>query len=73
VPHQRDHAFGRLVEAGDAVEHRRLAGAVGADQRGDLAALCLERQVADGDKAAELHRQVLDLQDRVHGSGRHQP
>jgi hypothetical protein len=36
---QRHHAFGRLVEAGDAVEHRRLAGAIRADQRGDLAAL----------------------------------
>ena len=33
------HAGGRLVEAGDAVEHRGLAGAVRADQRGDLAAL----------------------------------
>ncbi len=61
---QRDHAFGRLVEAGDAVEHRRLAGAVRADQRGDLAALGLEGQVADGDQAAELHRQMLDREDR---------
>jgi hypothetical protein len=31
-------ALGRLVEAGDAVEHRGLAGAVRADQRGDVAA-----------------------------------
>ncbi len=30
--------IGRLVEAGDAVEHGRLAGAVGADEGGDLAA-----------------------------------
>ena len=30
-------AAARLVEAGDAVEHRGLAGAVRPDQRGDLA------------------------------------
>ena len=35
---ERDAAFGRLVEAGDAVEHSGLAGAVRADQRGDVAA-----------------------------------
>ena len=33
------HAGGRLVEAGDAVEDGGLAGAVRADQRGDVAAL----------------------------------
>ena len=58
-----DAAFGRLVEAGDAVEHRGLAGAVRADQRGDVAAPGLEGQVADGDQAAEAHRQMLDLED----------
>ena len=35
---QRDAAFGGLVEAGDAVEDGGLAGAVGADNGGDLAA-----------------------------------
>ena len=35
---QHDHALGRLVEAGDAVEDRGLAGAVGADERGDVVA-----------------------------------
>ncbi len=35
-PHR---AAARLVEAGDAVEHRGLAGAVRPDQRGDLAPL----------------------------------
>ena len=35
---ERDAPLGRLVEAGDAVEHRGLAGAVRADQRGDVAA-----------------------------------
>ncbi len=72
---EADHAFGRLVETGDAVEHRGLAGAVGPDQRGDLAAPGLEGQVADGDQPAELHRQMLDLEKRVvHGWARvHQP
>ncbi len=72
----RDHALRRLVEAGDAVEHGRLAGAVRADQRGDLAAPGLEGQVVDGHEAAELHRQMLDRQDGVvlHGcSSLHQP
>ncbi len=35
---ERHAPLGGLVEAGDAVEHGRLAGAVGADQRGDVAA-----------------------------------
>jgi len=31
----------------------------------DLAALGLEAQIADGDQPAELHRQVLELEDRA--------
>ena len=57
---ERDPALGRLVEAGDAVEHRRLAGAVRPDQRGDVAAADGEGEVVDGDQAAEAHGQVLD-------------
>ena len=38
VAGEREPPFGRLVEAGDAVEHRGLAGAVRPDQRGDVAA-----------------------------------
>ena len=62
---QRDAAFGRLVEAGNAVEHGGLAGAVRADQRGDLARAGVERQGVDGDEAAEAHGEVLDAQDRA--------
>ena len=62
-------ALGRLVEAGDAVEHGGLAGAVGADQRGDVAAPGLEGEVVDGDQAAEAHGQVLDLEQRVSERG----
>ena len=60
---KRDAAFGRLVEAGDAVEHGGLAGAVRADQRGDVAARGREREVVDGDEAAEAHGQMVDPQD----------
>ena len=38
VARERQPPFGRLVEAGDAVEDGGLAGAVRADQRGDVAA-----------------------------------
>ena len=69
---QRQAPFGRLVEAGDAVEHRRLAGAVGADERGDVAAPDLEREVVDGDEAAEAHRQMLDDEQGI-GPPAHQP
>src|SRR5215468_507871 len=48
MPGEAKGARGRLVEAGDAVEHGGLAGAVRADQRGDLAALGHERQLVDG-------------------------
>ncbi len=40
---QGQTSLGRLVEAGHAIEHRRLARAVRADQRGDVAAADLER------------------------------
>ena len=69
---EREPPFGRLVEAGDAVEHRRLAGAVRADQRGDVAAADLERQVVDGDEAAEAHRQMFDDEQGI-GLPAHQP
>ena len=62
---QRDHAFGRLVEAGDAVEDRGLARAVGADERGDVAAPGLEGEVVDGDEAAEAHREMLYVEDGI--------
>ena len=62
---QGDHALGRLVEAGDAVEDGGLSSAVRPDQGGDVAAPRLERQVVDGDEAAEAHRQMLDREDGV--------
>src|SRR5205085_7182654 len=57
---ERDLARVRPVEPGDQVEERRLAGAVRADQPADLAALDAERDVVDGDDAAEAPRHVLE-------------
>ena len=70
---QDDAAFGRLVEAGDAVEHRGLAGTVGADQRRDIIALGLEREIADGCQSAKTHRQVFDPEQRRGRILPHQP
>src|SRR5258706_8885738 len=69
---QRDASLTRLVEAGDAVEHRRLAGAVRPDQCGDVATSGRERKIVDGHQAAEAHAEVLDAQHgrEVRGSSR---
>src|SRR5690606_35118743 len=61
---QREAPRGRLVEAGEAVEDRGLAGAVRADDRGDLALVGGERKIRDGNEAAEAHDEVLDLEQR---------
>ena len=63
LPSKLNLAVGRLVDAGDAVEGRGLAGAVGADEGHYLAAVDLQREVVDGDDAAELHGDVLHVQD----------
>ena len=61
---ERDLAGLRAVEASDHVEGSRLAGAVRADQAGDLALLHLERDVVQRDDAAEAARDVLQLEER---------
>ena len=50
-----DVALGGDVEAGEAVEEGGLAGAVGADEADDLAAVDGEVDVAYGGEAAEAH------------------
>ena len=78
VAEHRDGAAGRGQHAGDQVEGRALAGAVGPDQGHDLAGMDLERDVVDGDHAAELLARVLDLQQhggrcrRAHAGGKRQ-
>ena len=54
---------GRGVDAGDAVERRRLTGTIRADQGDDLATVDLEREAIDRAYAAELHDDVLHLED----------
>src|SRR6266404_6123891 len=53
--------------AGDAVEERGLAGAVGTDEADDLARLDGERDLLVGEQAAEALRGGLDAQQRRHG------
>src|SRR5262245_13367520 len=59
-----DHPDGRLIEPGDAVEHRSLARTVRPDDCGDVTASCTERQIVHRQQAAEAHGQVLDGEDR---------
>ena len=60
-----DRALLRRVDAGERVEQRGLAGAVGTDHGEDLAALHLHRDVVEADDAAESQRDVLDVEDHV--------
>src|SRR5207302_1565133 len=53
-------------DAGDAVEERRLAGAVRSDQPERLALLEREGHAGQRIDAAEAHRDALGLQERSH-------
>ncbi len=55
-------ADGRLVEAGQAVEHGGLAGAIRADDRCDLALIRGERKVVDRHQTTKAHGEVVDLE-----------
>src|SRR5262249_5188930 len=77
-PHaaERHAAPARVIDAVDDVQERALAGAVGADDRADLALPDLERHVREGRDAAEGERDVLDAEQDVSGRARqraHQP
>ena len=50
------------VEPREAIEERRLAGAVGADEADDLPRRNVKRYAVEGDNAAEAHRDVLNAQ-----------
>ena len=73
--HQRDDlaglvfkqqcAGGGLIKLRDAVKHRGLSGAVGADETEYLAFFHGEGQAVHGVYAAEVHAQILHLQHRV--------
>jgi hypothetical protein len=55
------------VETRQAVEQRRLAGAVGTDERHDLALGDVEPDTVKRDDAAEADREIADGQDRITG------
>ena len=51
-------------QAGDGVERRGLAAAIGAEQRHDAALGHLQRDVGDADQVAVADFQMLDLEQR---------
>ncbi|EMA58782.1 membrane associated protein [Halorubrum distributum JCM 13561] len=62
-------AGGRLVDAGDTVERRRLPGAVRPDQAGQRPGLHLEGGPVDGGDAAEPLHEPLDAERRCPRGG----
>src|SRR5438132_4306520 len=61
---QDDLSALRLQKAGDGLEDRTLAGAVGPDDPEDGAAADLEAQIADGEEPSESNRQTADFKRR---------
>jgi len=57
-------AGGRAIEAGQHVEDGRLPGAVGADQREDLAPRRVEAHAAERGEPAEGDGEILDAEQR---------
>ena len=62
---ERNRAGARPQLAGEQIDQRRFARAVGADERVNLAALELERHAVDRDQASEAARQLACSQHRV--------
>jgi len=65
LPIEGDVAAVALVETRDAVEKRRLAGAVRADQADDASRCDVERYAVERNDAAETHSHVLHAQQRL--------
>ena len=57
---EHDAAGGRLVEAGEHAQQRRLAAAGGTEQREELALVDDQRQIVDGDEVAEPLGDVVE-------------
>ncbi len=57
---QENVAVARLVEPGEAIEQRRLAGAVRPDQAEDLALMHIEGHAVQRDDAAEHDADVAN-------------
>src|SRR5207253_9037789 len=56
---EHDPSAGRRVDAADAIENARLAGAVGADDGEELAGVDLEAHPGQGGHAAKAQAQVF--------------
>ncbi len=67
---EADLARARLVKPGEHVEERRLAGAVGPDDRDDALARHAEGDVVDRDQAAEDLRDVPGVEQQVRAVAR---
>jgi hypothetical protein len=61
---EADLPLAESIEARQAVEHRRLACPVGADEADDVAARDVEGNAFEGRDAAEADGDVLDLKKR---------
>ena len=61
---KQDIAGGERQRAGNQVEHRAFAGAVGTDEAEDLAGLNREAEVVHGDEPAELLARFPDFEQR---------
>ena len=65
LAHELNQAVCRLINAGDTVKRSGLTGTVGADEGDYLALGDIEREVVDGNDAAELHRNVFNMENIV--------
>src|SRR5437762_11821304 len=66
---EADVAALRRVEPAQAIEERRLPGAVGADEPDDLAVGHVERDAVERDNAPEAHGEVADGQNGLERHG----
>ena len=69
----RDRSAGRRDQPRQHPHRRRLAGAVGAEQRDDLALRDFEADVVDGDAGAEVAGEAMGGDHRVPASNSYSP
>jgi hypothetical protein len=69
----RDRAGGRVDDAADDADQRRLAGPVGAEEREDLAAPDLQIDILERLEAGGVGlREIRDRDDGLHESAKHE-
>ena len=70
APANADEALGRLDQAADDADHRRLAAAARSQQAGELALGDREREAGEDAVGAKLHRDIAQFDVRFAGLGR---